>query len=876
MIDPTAVSTIRVGELSPEPFSLSDNVPHEVGTELKRGTIEDLATFISAFIGSTDGVGFRAISVADGQTLPTTTQQEFILVGKGTYYNVVGGSTIICTEELNAIVSNGSYWFIGVEIPVNVELAGITQFIRDGFINTTPSEDAVYEALALKANVSDSENIANKQNDLTPDGTGTKYPTVDAVNANVAKIDTSKKLITAQINNVDGNLGQLVSENLAETTTFIDNMYVVYTDGTLAGSGNFRTTGYMSVIGGYKYLYNRKDYGLISTIVGAWYDKNNLYISGIYLGFGNYGMFTAPANAAYARVSYSMGTGVNNDYFYRTYKFSSYGDSITAQNQWQPLLSQYFSLFPVNVGTGGAPLSGSGTGALNNDAKLAGIPSDSDIITILAGTNDWAQSVALGTENSVDVTTFYGALNVAFKKLKVNHPNATIMALATTYGEYPNYFTNPIGILNNLNLSTTDYANAVVIASKNHNIRFVRTDNLWNNKNIANFITFDGAYLHPNAEGGKLMASKISLDIVQDFLKLKAKENKTAITTALTGTSNILPKYDGLGNLVSSGISATTSLLTIPTDASINSLTFGRGSGNGPTNLAIGNFAFASNSSGGNNIAIGGSALFTSTNTSFDVAIGVQSMFSKSLGNGNVALGYKAGRYISDGVTNLTNSLESIYIGYSAYPLANAQSNQIVIGSNAVGNGSNSVTLGNDSITKTVLKGNITTQTTPATSVGTYDILTRNTSTGVIEKVLNNTIATIASPAFNGVPTAPTATTGTNTTQIATTAFVQGIRPYKVYTALLTQVGTNAPTATVLENTLGDTVVWTRTSAGSYVGTLSGAFVTGKTVILYNASSSSFSSFVKLNTSNNTIDWQNGADDRMLNNGTMIEIRVYN
>lgn len=175
MIDPTAVSTVRVGELSPEPFSLTDNVPHEVGTELKRGTIEDLATFISAFIGSTDGVGFRAISVTDGQTLPTTTQQEFILVGKGTYYNVVGGSTIICTEELNAIVSNGSYWFIGVEIPINVELAGITQFIRDGFVNTTPSEDVIYEALALKANVSDSEDVTNKVSEITEYST-TLYP----------------------------------------------------------------------------------------------------------------------------------------------------------------------------------------------------------------------------------------------------------------------------------------------------------------------------------------------------------------------------------------------------------------------------------------------------------------------------------------------------------------------------------------------------------------------------------------------------------------------------------------------------------------------------------------------------------------------------
>ena len=40
--------------------------------------------------------------------------------------------------------------------------------------------------------------------------------------------------------------------------------------------------------------------------------------------------------------------------------------------------------------------------------------------------------------------------------------------------------------------------------------------------------------------------------------------------------------------------------------------------------------------------------------------------------------------------------------------------------------------------------------------------------------------------------------------------------PYKVYTALLTQSGTDAPVATVLENTLGFTPVWSRERAGTY------------------------------------------------------------
>lgn len=155
MIDPNNVTTIRVGELPTEVFSLTDMIPHEVGTDLKKGSLNDLAIFISAFIGSSEGVGFRAVSVTDGQTLPTTTKEEFILVGKGTFYNVLGGSTLILTEELNAIVSNGSYWFIGVEIPINFEFTGITQEIREGFLDTAPSEDTVFKALALKANISD-------------------------------------------------------------------------------------------------------------------------------------------------------------------------------------------------------------------------------------------------------------------------------------------------------------------------------------------------------------------------------------------------------------------------------------------------------------------------------------------------------------------------------------------------------------------------------------------------------------------------------------------------------------------------------------------------------------------------------------------------
>lgn len=51
------------------------------------------------------------------------------------------------------------------------------------------------------------------------------------------------------------------------------------------------------------------------------------------------------------------------------------------------------------------------------------------------------------------------------------------------------------------------------------------------------------------------------------------------------------------------------------------------------------------------------------------------------------------------------------------------------------------------------------------------------------------------------------------------------------YVALVTQTGTSAPVATVIKNTLGGTVVWSRSGAGSYAATLSGAFPAAKTFI---------------------------------------------
>ncbi len=67
----------------------------------------------------------------------------------------------------------------------------------------------------------------------------------------------------------------------------------------------------------------------------------------------------------------------------------------------------------------------------------------------------------------------------------------------------------------------------------------------------------------------------------------------------------------------------------------------------------------------------------------------------------------------------------------------------------------------------------------------------------------------------------------TNAAAPSDAASWQGIP--KKYVALLTQSGTDAPVPTVLENSLGGTVVWTRDDIGSYRGTLTDAFPDGRT-----------------------------------------------
>jgi len=75
----------------------------------------------------------------------------------------------------------------------------------------------------------------------------------------------------------------------------------------------------------------------------------------------------------------------------------------------------------------------------------------------------------------------------------------------------------------------------------------------------------------------------------------------------------------------------------------------------------------------------------------------------------------------------------------------------------------------------------------------------------------------------------PIVVTLTETPGARDTVRVSYSAPYKVYTALLSQEGTDPPVATVLENTLSGTVTWSYSAANTYDATLTGAFTANKT-----------------------------------------------
>lgn len=153
----------------------------------------------------------------------------------------------------------------------------------------------------------------------------------------------------------------------------------------------------------------------------------------------------------------------------------------------------------------------------------------------------------------------------------------------------------------------------------------------------------------------------------------------------------------------------------------------------GNNNASNGYGSLYSNTTGVSNSAFGFYSIFSNTTGSNNTATGAQSLFQTS-GSDNTASGSSAGRYFGSGTSLNDVSNNSVFIGSHSRASASGETNQIVIGYNAIGSGSNSVTLGNTSVTKTILRGVVTYS-------AEYTVATLPTPTGKAFAVVTDAIA---------------------------------------------------------------------------------------------------------------------------------------
>ena len=138
----------------------------------------------------------------------------------------------------------------------------------------------------------------------------------------------------------------------------------------------------------------------------------------------------------------------------------------------------------------------------------------------------------------------------------------------------------------------------------------------------------------------------------------------------------------------------------------------------GAENAAVGVSALNSNTSGLGNSALGYSALNSNSTGQYNAAAGFEALYSDTASYNSAFGTYALDSITSGGSVANSTSGSSVYLGAETYPLANGDTNEIVIGANAVGLGSNTAVLGSSTISTTALFGNVGIGTTaPATTL---------------------------------------------------------------------------------------------------------------------------------------------------------------
>ena len=177
------------------------------------------------------------------------------------------------------------------------------------------------------------------------------------------------------------------------------------------------------------------------------------------------------------------------------------------------------------------------------------------------------------------------------------------------------------------------------------------------------------------------------------------------ITGDLVSTSATASTSTTTGAITAASLGITGAIFANTVSAnSYNLIPVWRGAGGVSANTAVGVDSLKVNTTGINCSAFGVDSLKVNTTGNGCSAFGVNSLRANTTGNSCSAFGASAGRFQSDGVTEISVTNNSCFIGTLTKGTQNA-TNENVFGYNTTGNGSNTVTIGDSNITNNFFRG---------------------------------------------------------------------------------------------------------------------------------------------------------------------------
>ena len=344
-----------------------------------------------------------------------------------------------------------------------------------------------------------------------------------------------------------------------------------------------------------------------------------------------------------------------------------------------------------------------GTPASVDLANATGLPLGTGTTGVLPATNggtgiSYFDAAYNAIYSSSDTTLTYGTLPIEAGGTGAHNAPDALTAL----GAYP--VTNPAG-----------YLTAIVAVSDGGT--GTTTPSLVAGSNVSISGTWPNQTINSAGSSGGLPAGSNTQVQYNDAGVFGASANLTFNGTTLTSVNDMSIHSITVGTGADTIVGDISYSVALGTGVLANNTTGQQNVGIGYNSLNqlidgysnIGINALPNAVSGDNNIGLGG--LNSLTNGSNNISVGLNSLQYITIGGQNVAVGSFAGSNVIEGYGN-------VYIGYNTNGTGD-NTNEIVIGSGAVGNGSNTTTLGNSSTEAIKLYGtlipNINTIVTSAT-----------------------------------------------------------------------------------------------------------------------------------------------------------------